>query len=61
MIWAGKLAQRLRTLAILPEVLGSLHSTHVAAHNCLLFQFLGIQQPHIDKYIYASKTPMHIK
>ncbi|KRY94874.1 hypothetical protein T4B_12424 [Trichinella pseudospiralis] len=29
------MAQRLRALAVLPKDLGSIPSTHMAAHNCL--------------------------
>ena len=32
---AGQMAQWLRALPALPEDLGSIPSTHVAAHNCL--------------------------
>jgi hypothetical protein len=40
---AGEMAQQLRALAILPEVLGSMPSNHMAAHNnCLQLQFQGI-------------------
>ena len=31
----GEMAQQLRALAALPEDLGSIPSTHTAAHNCL--------------------------
>jgi hypothetical protein len=34
MYWAGEMAQRLRALAALPEVLSSIPSMHIAAHNC---------------------------
>jgi hypothetical protein len=34
-IWAGEMAQQLRALAALAEDLGSIPSTHTAAHNCL--------------------------
>jgi hypothetical protein len=33
--WAGEMAQQLRTLAALPEVLSSIPSNHMVAHNCL--------------------------
>ena len=32
----GEVAQQLRALATLPEDLGSILSTHVVAHNCLM-------------------------
>ena len=32
---AGEMAQQLGALAVLPEDLGSIPSTHMAAHNCL--------------------------
>lgn len=32
---AGEMAQRLRALAALPEVLGSIPGTHLVAHNKL--------------------------
>ena len=32
---AGEMAQWLRTLAVLPEDLGSIPSTHMTANNCL--------------------------
>jgi hypothetical protein len=32
---AGELAQRLRTLTVLPEVLSSIPSNHMVAHNHL--------------------------
>jgi hypothetical protein len=33
--WAGEMAQRLRALAALSEVLSSILSTHMVAHNHL--------------------------
>jgi hypothetical protein len=33
--WAGEMAQRLRALAALPEVLSSVLSNHMVAHNHL--------------------------
>lgn len=41
------------------RVPGSIPSTHIAAHTCLLLQFQGIPHPHTD--IHLGKTPMHIK
>jgi hypothetical protein len=38
---AGEIAQRLRLLAFLPEDLGSIPSTHMAAYNYLQLQFRG--------------------
>jgi hypothetical protein len=34
-MWAGEMAQRLRALAALPEVLNSNPSNHMVAHNHL--------------------------
>ena len=34
-IGAGEMAQRLRALTAFPEDLGSIPSSHMAAHNCL--------------------------
>jgi len=31
---AGEMVQQLRALTILSEDLGSIHNTHIAAHNC---------------------------
>jgi hypothetical protein len=33
--WAGEMAQWLRTLALLPEVLSSIPSNHMVTHNHL--------------------------
>jgi hypothetical protein len=49
----GETAQWLRALAALPEDLGSIPSTHTAAHNCLELQFQGS--------LTSSPLPMHIK
>ena len=38
-VGAGEMAQRLRALTALPGDLGSVPSTHMAAHNCLKMQF----------------------
>jgi hypothetical protein len=35
LFWAGEMAQRLRTLTSLPEVLSSIPSNHMVAHNHL--------------------------
>ncbi|KAM7337834.1 hypothetical protein ACRRTK_003953 [Alexandromys fortis] len=42
---AREMAQQLRALAALPEVLNSIHSTHMAAHSFLwdLMSFSGVQ------------------
>ena len=32
---AREMAQQLRALSALPKILGSIPSTHMAAHNCL--------------------------
>jgi hypothetical protein len=34
-IWAGEMAQQLRALAVLPEILSSIPSNHMVAHNHL--------------------------
>lgn len=39
------MAQRLKVLAVLPEVLSSIPSTHMVAHNYPLLQFWGTQYP----------------
>ena len=39
---AGEMAQWLGALTALPEDLGSIPSTHMAAHNCLKIQLQGI-------------------
>jgi len=49
----GEMAQRLRALAVLPEV------THMAVRNCLQLQFQGILHPNIDTH--AVKTPKYVK
>jgi hypothetical protein len=36
---AREMAQWLRALSALPEVLSSIPSTHMAAHNCRVLQF----------------------
>jgi hypothetical protein len=41
---AGEMAQWLKALAAFPEALGSIPSTHVAAHNCLLLASRGTRQ-----------------
>ena len=41
-ILAAEMAQRLRVLAALPEVLSSIPSTHMVPHSCLELQFQGI-------------------
>ena len=33
--WTREMAQQLRALSALPKILGSIPSTHMAAHNCL--------------------------
>jgi len=38
-VGAGEMAQQLRARVALPEVLGSIPSTHIATHNCLPLQF----------------------
>ena len=54
-----KVAQWLRALTALPKDQSSIPSIHMTAHNCLKFQFQGIQHPHTD--IHAGKTPGHAK
>jgi hypothetical protein len=34
-IWAGEMAQQVRALAVLPEVLSSIPSSHMVAHSHL--------------------------
>ena len=43
----------LRALTVLLEDLGSIPSTHMAAHNCL---FKGIQHTHKDRQAYRQNT-----
>ena len=35
-MWAGEMAQQLRALTVLPEVLSSIPSKHMVAHNHLM-------------------------
>lgn len=53
------MAQWLRALVALPDVLSSIPSTRMAVHSCLYVQSQGIQHPHTG--IRAGKTPVHIK
>jgi hypothetical protein len=54
--WAGEMAQRLRALAALPEVLSSIPSNYMVAHNHLgsdaLFWYAGI---HADRALIYNK------
>lgn len=60
-----EMAQQWRTLAILPEDLDLIPSTHRVVHNCLHLQFEGIQSPLLatsgtsHTNIYTGKTPIH--
>ena len=45
------MTQRLRTLAVLPEDLGSIISTHMATHNYLLTLIPGDSQPSLTLYV----------
>jgi hypothetical protein len=38
--WAGEMAQQLRTPTALPEVLSSIPSSHMIAHNHLLWDLM---------------------
>lgn len=52
----------LRTLTAVPDDLGSVSSTLMAAHNCLYLQFQEIWHPHTDRHICRQgKTPVHIR
>lgn len=64
--WAGEMAHSLRALAALTKDLGSVLSTHMAAHSHLDLQFQGRQHPlltstdfwtHVGIYTY---TQVHI-
>jgi hypothetical protein len=39
-LWAGEMAQQLRALAAFPEVLSSIPSNHVVAHNHLKWDLM---------------------
>ena len=39
--WAGEMAQQLRALTALPEVLSSISSNHMVAHNHLFWDIMG--------------------
>jgi hypothetical protein len=56
---AGEMAQRLRALAALPEDLGSIPNTHMAAHNSLELLFQETQYLHKD--MHEGKSTMYIK
>ena len=46
--WTGEMSQRLRTLSALPEVLSSIPSNHMVAHNHLCNGvWEDVQQPHV--------------
>jgi hypothetical protein len=47
-----------KTLAALPENLGSVPSTHMTARNCLNSSYRGSDTL---TQTYAGKTPMHLK
>jgi hypothetical protein len=55
----GEIVQQLRALGIIPEDLGSISSTHLAAHYCLSLQLQRVQHLHTDTH--AGKTPIPIK
>jgi hypothetical protein len=52
------MAEQLRALAALPEALGSIPSTHMAAYNCLEPQFPEALMP--SHRYYTSKTPINV-
>ena len=46
---AGKMAQWLRTLAVLPKDPGSIPSPHMAAHNCVRVQLQLVGHSQTDR------------
>jgi hypothetical protein len=56
---AGKMAQWLRTLAVLPKDPGSISSRHMAAHNCVRVQLQLVGHSHT--HIQTDRTTMYIK
>lgn len=58
------IVQWVRVLTDLPEVLGSVPSTHTAAHSpsdsYALFWTLWTRYPLVQRYTYG-KTPIHVK
>ena len=59
------MTQQFRALAVLREDLDLIPSTHMVAHNCLYFQFQGIQLPllvsmgTIDTWYMPAKVNTH--
>jgi hypothetical protein len=67
---AREMAQQLRALAVLLEDLGSMPSTHVAAHNCLtllardpchLVTSTSIRLAFGTQTYVQAETPIHMK
>ena len=54
-----EMGQQLRTQAALPEDLGPIPITHMAAHNCLQLWFQGIRRRHPDIYTNAHKIKIN--
>jgi hypothetical protein len=48
--WAGEMAQLLRALAALPEVLSSIPSNHMVAHNHLQWDLMPSSDVSEDSY-----------
>jgi hypothetical protein len=47
---AGEMAQQLRAMTALPEVLSSIPSNHVVAHNCLKWDLMPSSGMHEESY-----------
>jgi hypothetical protein len=48
-MWAGEMAQQLRALAALPEVLSSISSNHMVAHNHLSWDLMPSSGVCVDR------------
>jgi len=54
-LWAGEMAQWLRALTVLPEVLSSIPSNHMVAHNHLSWDLIpssGVSEDSYSVLIY---------
>ena len=60
-MWAGELAQWLRALIVLPEVLSSIPNNHMLAHNHLQWGLIpssGVSEESNGEYIKFKKNKM---
>ena len=58
--WTGQKARQFRALAALPGDPGSVSSTYIATHNCLIpLASVGARHPHSTKTYMQAKHYMH--